>query len=75
VFFCYEINGYSDVSIEVVYSRGNLPFLVGGTGQYIRAVTEGWTIPNVKPSQRLREALEIWVNDIGKQGLHQRLAF
>ena len=62
-------------AIEVVYSHGSLPFLVGGTGQYVRAVTEGWTIPNVQPSPALRKALEDWVNQIGKQGLYQRLAY
>ena len=35
-----------------------LPFLVGGTGQYIRAVTEGWTPPVVEPDPRLRLVLE-----------------
>jgi tRNA dimethylallyltransferase len=62
-------------AIQIVYSHGNLPFLVGGTGQYIRAVTEGWTIPNVQPSPALREALEDWINEIGKQGLYQRLTY
>jgi len=62
-------------AIEFVYAHGNLPFLVGGTGQYIRAVTEGWTIPCVKPSHALREALEEWVKRIGKEGLHHRLAY
>jgi tRNA dimethylallyltransferase len=30
---------------------------VGGTGQYIRAVTEGWNPPEVKPDERLRDEL------------------
>lgn len=44
--------------IAQIHSRGNLPFLVGGTGQYIRAVTEGWSPPEVTPNERLRDELE-----------------
>jgi tRNA dimethylallyltransferase len=44
--------------IADIYAREKLPFLVGGTGQYIRAVSEGWTPPEVKPDPRLRRVLE-----------------
>jgi tRNA dimethylallyltransferase len=61
-------------AIAAIHQRGQLPFLVGGTGQYIRAVTHGWEIPAVEPNPALRAALEKWVGDIGKDGLHARLA-
>ncbi len=35
-----------------------LPIIVGGTGQYMRAIVEGWGIPRVPPQPRLRAALE-----------------
>jgi tRNA dimethylallyltransferase len=60
-------------AITGIQARGKLPFLVGGTGQYLRAVTEAWKIPEVKPNPRLRSALENWAEEIGAQGLHQRL--
>ena len=41
-----------------IHKRNKLPFLVGGTGQYARAVTRGWTPPEVKPDERLRNELE-----------------
>lgn len=44
-------------TIAAIHKRGKLPFLVGGTGQYIRAVTEGWTPPEVVPDDRLRDEL------------------
>src|SRR5574342_266739 len=44
--------------IADIHAHGKLPFLVGGTGQYVRAVTEGWTPPQVKPDKRLRDELE-----------------
>ena len=51
-----------------------VPLLVGGTGQYIRAVLEGWEIPNQVPDIGLRDALERWAAEIGPYGLHDRLA-
>jgi tRNA dimethylallyltransferase len=61
-------------AIAEIHARGRLPFLVGGTGQYVRAVTEGWQIPKVRSSPPLREALEDWAAEIGPNGLHDRLA-
>ena len=45
-------------AIADIHSRGKLPLLVGGTGQYVRAVTEGWSPPEVKPDEKLRDELE-----------------
>jgi len=64
-------------AIADIHSRGKLPLLVGGTGQYIRAVTEGWTPPEVAPDARLREVLEKMATERGEDGiywLHARLA-
>ncbi|MFZ1398819.1 MAG: tRNA (adenosine(37)-N6)-dimethylallyltransferase MiaA [Candidatus Promineifilaceae bacterium] len=43
--------------IDFVLANGRLPILVGGTGQYVRAVVEGWGIPEVPPHPKLRAAL------------------
>ena len=45
-------------TIEDILTRGRLPILVGGTGQYVWAVVEGWGIPKVAPQPALRAALE-----------------
>lgn len=45
-------------AIDDVLSRGRLPLLVGGSGLYVRAVLEGWTIPQVPPDPQLRAVLE-----------------
>jgi tRNA dimethylallyltransferase len=57
-----------------ISTRGRLPFLVGGTGQYIHAVTQSWDIPRVEPDPQLRQALEGWADQITPLGLHARLA-
>jgi tRNA dimethylallyltransferase len=41
-------------AIEDIFQRGKVPFLVGGTGLYVRAVLEGWQIPRVSPDAELR---------------------
>lgn len=60
--------------IREIHSRGRLPFLVGGTGQYVRAICQGWEAPPVEPDPRLRAALEAWTQQVGQDGLHARLA-
>ncbi len=61
-------------AIADIQHRRRLPFLVGGTGQYIRSVIEGWEVPKVVPDPRLRKVLEDWAGEIGYAGLHARLA-
>ena len=59
--------------IADIHTRGKLPFLVGGTGQYVRAVTEGWKPPEVKPDERLRGVLEEMKDERGTDWLHEKL--
>ncbi|MDQ3328235.1 MAG: tRNA (adenosine(37)-N6)-dimethylallyltransferase MiaA, partial [Chloroflexota bacterium] len=44
-------------TVERVHRAGRLPLLVGGTGQYLRAVLEGWTVPPVAPDAAFRYQL------------------
>ena len=60
-------------AIDDIQLRGKLPLLVGGTGQYITAVVEGWSIPEVPPNHALREELEAFANKHGSEALHRRL--
>lgn len=60
-------------AIEDIDRRGKLPFVVGGTGQYIEALVEGWRIPSVKPDPELRDAIRDWADEIGVSGIRERL--
>ncbi|HEU5089428.1 MAG TPA: tRNA (adenosine(37)-N6)-dimethylallyltransferase MiaA, partial [Roseiflexaceae bacterium] len=53
--------------------RNRLPLLVGGTGQYVAAVLEGWQVPRVAPDPSLRARLEAEAERAGAQALHERL--
>jgi len=61
-------------TIREIQTRGNLPIIAGGTGQYIRSLMEGWVIPTVKPDVHLREVLEQWGREIGAEELHRKVA-
>ena len=61
-------------AIGDIVARGRLPLLVGGTGQYLAAVLEGWQIPRVPPRPELRAELERAAEQAGAAALHARLA-
>lgn len=45
-------------AIDGILEREALPFLVGGTGLYVRAVSEGYVFHEAPPDPQLREELE-----------------
>ncbi len=68
-----KYNEHVKKAIEDVQSRGRLPILVGGTGQYVRSLLEGWDIPEVAPDLTMRIVLENWGKEIGSRELHKKL--
>jgi tRNA dimethylallyltransferase len=60
-------------AIADIHARSKLPFLVGGTGQYVRAVIEGWSPPEVKPDEKLRDEIGKMKNERGEIWLHDKL--
>ncbi len=61
-------------TIRAVQGRGKLPILVGGSGQYVWGLIEGWQVPEIPPDHRLREALEARAAESGAEALHAGLA-
>ena len=60
-------------AIDDIHTKGSIPMLVGGTGQYITALVEGWSIPQVAPNEALRAELEQFAEEKGAGALHERL--
>ncbi len=60
--------------IQEIQARGCLPFLVGGTGQYVQAVIQEWQVPRAEPDQVLRARLQSWADEIGAAELHHKLS-
>lgn len=51
-----------------------LPIVAGGTGQYVRALLDGWRAPTVPPDADLRARLEARAAVEGAATLHRELA-
>ena len=45
-------------AIDDILSRGGTPFLVGGTGLYINAIVDGYTLHEGSPDLKLRKEIE-----------------
>ncbi len=60
--------------IGEIQARGRVPIVVGGTGQYVRALLDGWSVPEVPPDAELRRELEERVEREGAGALHRELA-
>ncbi len=61
-------------AIHSIDMRHHLPILVGGTGQFVRSVIEGWKVPAVAPDSHLRKVLTDWSKLVGPAVLHSKLA-
>lgn len=67
---------YQDMAtaaIADIAARGKSPLLVGGTGQYLAAVLQGWQLPRVAPRPDIRAALERQAAELGAEALYERL--
>lgn len=72
----YSLAAYRHDALEAIdgiHARGKLPFLVGGTGQYVTAVLEGWVPPPRPDDPSLRRRLEEFAEEHGPGALHARL--
>jgi tRNA dimethylallyltransferase len=69
-----EFLAEADRTIRDITVRGRLPIVVGGTGQYVRALLEGWRAPAVPPDGALRAALAARAAAEGPAALHADLA-
>ena len=64
----------ANAAIEEIWARGRLPLLVGGTGQYVWALLEGWQVPPASANPALRAELEALATQPGgPQALRARL--
>ena len=61
-------------TIASIHERGKNVIVVGGTGQYIRALLQGWSPPTMEADLVMRAVLEDWANEIGPMEIHKKLA-
>jgi tRNA dimethylallyltransferase len=60
-------------AIADIHQRSKLPFLVGGTGLYVKAVLEGWVIPRVSPDKKFRYNIAEKLNKSNVDEIYQEL--
>ena len=60
--------------ITEILDRGKVPILVGGSGQYVWAIIEGWEVPEIQPDPSLRSHLELKLAQNGIGPLAEQLA-
>jgi tRNA dimethylallyltransferase len=58
IFSVAEYQKQAFAAIEDILSRGKLPIIVGGSGQYLEAVVENYQLTDIKPDRFLRASLE-----------------
>ena len=61
-------------ALRNIRSRGRLPIVCGGTGQYVWALAEGQRLAAVPPALEFRATLEAEAERLGAEALHRRLA-
>jgi tRNA dimethylallyltransferase len=59
--------------VEEVQARRRLVVLAGGTGQYMTAILDGWSPPELPPDPDLRRELNAFAAAHGAAALHARL--
>ncbi len=72
----FSLRRYLDLvgeTLDGCWSRGVLPILTGGTGQYAWALLEGWQVPRVAPDLAFRAELEARAEREGPQSLVDEL--
>jgi tRNA dimethylallyltransferase len=62
------------VAIRDIQNKGKLAILVGGSGQYMWALLEGWRTPAVPPNIKYREELIAVARNEGVQALYSLLS-
>jgi tRNA dimethylallyltransferase len=68
-----QYQGLAYKAIHDIHGRQKLPLLVGGSGQYVWAVLEGWEIPRIPPDPELRSNLQKMAREYGIEELYRSL--
>jgi tRNA dimethylallyltransferase len=64
----------ADTAIAEIVDRGHVPIVVGGTGLYLRGITEDMDFAVEAGSSEIREKWERYVSEQGNERLHAELA-
>lgn len=72
-FSVFDFVQYTKQKIEEISARGKLPIIVGGTGLYVKALTQGYDFGGTNPDKNLRKKLEKIAQEKGNDYLFELL--
>jgi len=73
----FSLAQYQQLALKAIgdiQQRDKLPIVVGGSGQYVWSVLEGWGVPQVAPDLEFRQSLEERAARGGEEELYDELA-
>lgn len=68
-----EYQDMANAEIKEIFKRKNIPMLVGGTGLYISAITQGYQLPRMEPDLKLRARLFKQAEKYGNNYVYKKL--
>lgn len=72
----YSLSEFLKTATEAITDinlRGKIPVVVGGSGQYMWGLLEGWRVPEIAPNPALRAKLQNQLESEGIESLQDRL--
>lgn len=73
IFTLADFQKLANEQIQKIHQAGHLPILVGGTGLYVSAITQGYQLPAAAPDLNLRQKYEQLARERGNEAVHQVL--
>ncbi len=73
---CYNVEIFTRLAkekIEEIYSRNNLPFIVGGTGLYVESLVKGISFTDQNDDKTVKNKLYKDLEEKGKEWLYSQL--
>lgn len=72
-FSVFDYVQYTRQKIDEITAKGKIPIVVGGTGLYVRALTEGYNFGGAAKDEKLRSQLEDLAKEKGNDFLFEML--
>ena len=69
-----QFRDLAQAAIRNVHTRGRVPIVVGGSGLYVRSLTDGLEVPAVPPDAEFRQQMFARAQAEGGDALHRELA-
>lgn len=73
-FSVFEYVDFTKAKINEIAQNNCLPIIVGGTGLYVKALTEGYNFADSPKNSELRKKIEEDISTLGQDAVYEKLA-